>query len=60
MGDQDTFYLEGATIKLKESLEKLGSDAVVRIHPGKDHGSILSPDLISRLRAEMVERVLVK
>src|SRR4029079_6500527 len=31
MGSEDTFYLEGATILLKESLAKLGSDAVVEI-----------------------------
>src|SRR5262249_40412537 len=36
MGEQDTFYLEGATKLLKTSLEKLGSDAVVEIVPGKD------------------------
>ncbi|MCH8193726.1 MAG: FtsW/RodA/SpoVE family cell cycle protein [Planctomycetes bacterium] len=40
MGDADTFYLEGATILLKESHEKLKTDAVVEIHPGKNHGSL--------------------
>lgn len=37
MGDSDTFYLEGATIKLKETLERLESDAIVTIDPGVDH-----------------------
>ena len=32
-GDLDTFYLEGAVKLLKESLAKLGSDAVVEIIP---------------------------
>ena len=54
MGDLDTFYLEGATRLLGESLKKLNSDAVVEMHPGKDHGSIMTPQLLARLRAEMV------
>src|SRR5439155_7770138 len=29
VGDEDTFYLEGAVVLLKEALNKLGSDAVV-------------------------------
>jgi hypothetical protein len=55
MGDMDTFYLEGATKLLKESLAKLGSDAVVEIHPGKDHGTLLSGDLRQRIASEMAE-----
>jgi S-formylglutathione hydrolase FrmB len=55
MGDLDTFYLEGATIRLKESLARLGSDAVVEIHPGKDHGSIMTADLYKRIATEMAE-----
>jgi S-formylglutathione hydrolase FrmB len=58
MGDLDTFYLEGATRRLGESLKKLDSDAVVEMHPGHDHGSILNPQLMSRLRAEMVAKYL--
>lgn len=57
MGDQDTFYLEGATRLLKESLAKLGSDAIVELHPGKDHGNILSSDFRERMRREMAEQV---
>ena len=45
MGGDDTFYLEGATVLLKESLAKLGSDAVVEIFPGKDHGSVIDKAL---------------
>ncbi len=58
MGDQDTFYLEGATILLKQSLEELGSDAVVEIYPGLDHSTIMTPQLRNRLRTEMVDRFL--
>ena len=36
-GEIDNFYLEGATRLLKESLSKLGSDAVVEIVPGMGH-----------------------
>ena len=58
MGDLDTFYLEGATRLLGESLKKLDSDAVVEMHAGHDHGSILNAQFISRLRAEMVAKYL--
>jgi len=36
-GGEDTFYLEGAAAKLKDSLQTLGSDAVVEIVPGQPH-----------------------
>ncbi len=52
-GGRDTFYLEGAVKLLKESLAKLGSDAVVEIIPDQDHGSIMSPELAGRLDREM-------
>ena len=52
-GDQDTFYLEGATRLLKESLARLKSDAVVEIIPGRDHGTILDRDLAERIDREM-------
>lgn len=58
MGSNDTFYLEGATKLLKASLEKLGSDAVVEIHPGKDHGSLLSPTLVRQIENEMAGKFL--
>lgn len=54
MGAEDTFYLEGATVLLKESLAKLGSDAVVEIFPGKDHG-LIDDALRERMRKEMAE-----
>lgn len=55
MGDLDTFYLEGATILLKEALQELGSDAQIEIVPGADHGSVLTPQLRARQRREMSE-----
>ena len=60
MGDEDTFYLEGATILLKKSMAKLNTDAVVEIHPGKDHGSLMTRELRNRIRSEMVEAFLKK
>lgn len=53
MGDMDTFYLEGATKLLKESLAKLGSDAVVVIVPGRDHSTLVDSQLARRIDAEM-------
>ena len=58
MGDKDTFHLEGATILLKESLEKMPGDAVVEIHEGKNHGSLMTLDLRNRIRREMAEAFL--
>lgn len=58
MGEGDTFYLEGATRLLKESLTKLGSDAVVEMVPGKDHFNLLSPELLTRIRGEMTQSFL--
>lgn len=58
MGDGDTFYLEGATKLLKESLEKLNSDAVVEIVPGRDHFNLVGQKLHERIRREMAESFL--
>ncbi|MBL8848041.1 MAG: hypothetical protein JNG89_00065, partial [Planctomycetaceae bacterium] len=58
MGSEDTFYLDGATRLLKESLSRLGSDAVVEIHEGKDHSTLMSPDLVARIQREMAEEWL--
>jgi S-formylglutathione hydrolase FrmB len=55
MGGEDTFYLEGATVLLKESLAKLGSDAVVEIFPGKNHGSLMDKALRERMAKEMAD-----
>lgn len=58
MGENDTFYLEGATRNLKQTLEDLGSDAVVEMVPGRNHMDLLTPGLTARIRAEMVQAFL--
>jgi hypothetical protein len=55
MGGEDTYYLEGATRLLGESLKKLGSDAVVEIVPGRDHGSLMDIAMRQRIAREMAE-----
>jgi S-formylglutathione hydrolase FrmB len=53
IGGDDTFYLDGATRLLGESLKKLNSDAVVEISPGRDHGSLMDATLRQRIAREM-------
>jgi hypothetical protein len=53
MGGDDTFYLEGATKLVKSELDTLGSDAVVELFPGKDHGSLMDEAMIQRIGEEM-------
>ncbi len=52
-GGLDTFYLNGAVERLKERLARLGSDADIRIVPGKDHGSILAGGTWEKIAGEM-------
>jgi S-formylglutathione hydrolase FrmB len=56
MGDQDNFYLEGATVLLKQALARLGSDAVVELFPGRDHRSLMDTALRRRIAREMAEQ----
>lgn len=56
MGDEDTFFLEGATRILKNELETLGSDARVIIVPGKDHGTIMFTKPFRAMMKEMGEK----
>ncbi len=37
-GEKDNFFLEGAVVRLKESMAKLGSDAEIVVVPGMGHG----------------------
>jgi hypothetical protein len=55
MGSEDTFYLDGATRLLGESLARLGSDAVVEIHRDKNHFTLLDLELIKRIHGEMAD-----
>jgi S-formylglutathione hydrolase FrmB len=57
MGEEDTFYLDGATRLLKVSLASLKSDAVVELFPGRDHGNLLTPALRKRIGEEMAAAV---
>jgi pimeloyl-ACP methyl ester carboxylesterase len=52
-GEMDSFYLEGAVKLLKESLARLGSDAVVDVIPKRDHSTVLDVALAHRLDREM-------
>ncbi len=54
-GGADTFYLDGAVLRLKESLARLGSDAVIEIHPGRDH-SLRDKAILDRIAREMAAR----
>lgn len=62
MGEEDTFYLTGAAVLLKLSLAELNqkrdAQTVVEIHPGKDHSTLMTRDLVMRIRREMVEAFL--
>lgn len=57
-GELDTFYLDGATRLLKESLAALKSDAVIEIVPGKTHFDLLTTELRTRMRSEIVKSYL--
>jgi S-formylglutathione hydrolase FrmB len=58
MGTEDTFYLEGAARLLKASLEKVKSDAVVELVPGRNHFSLLDRKLTERIQKEMAASYL--
>ena len=60
MGEEDTFYLEGATKLLRDELQALGSDAKVELFPGKDHSNLLDSALRSRIAREMAQRLKAK
>jgi len=54
-GSADTFYLEGAVMRLKESLSRLGSDADIEVFPGRDH-NLRDTAIRDRIAREMAER----
>ncbi len=58
MGSEDTFLLDGATRLLKASLASLDSDAVIEIHPGKDHSNLMTRELRDRIRREITMHFL--
>lgn len=50
-GDQDTFHLEGAFFRLRDALQRLGSDAHVEVIPGAGHG--LPPTVYQKCAEQM-------
>jgi S-formylglutathione hydrolase FrmB len=56
MGTEDNFYLEGATLLLKQSQNQLKSDAVIELFPGRDHMDLLDAKLRQRIATEMAEQ----
>lgn len=56
MGTEDNFYLNGAVVLLKAALARRGSDAVVELFPGRDHGSLMDAKLRERIAKEMAEQ----
>lgn len=56
MGAQDTFYLEKATIRLKETLQRLQGDAEVKIYANRDHSNLLTPSLRAHIARGMAEK----
>jgi S-formylglutathione hydrolase FrmB len=55
VGGEDTFYLDGAVALLRDSLRRLGSDAVIEVVPGRDHSTLLDAALRQRIAHEMAE-----
>jgi len=53
VGTLDTFYLDGAVLRLADALKRLGSDAEITIVPGADHGTILTADYFHKVRRQM-------
>ena len=58
MGTEDTFYLEGATRNLKETLAELGSDAEVQLVPDRNHFNLFNGGLHDQIEQEMAEQYL--
>jgi len=57
-GEEDTFFLEGSTRLLQETLQKLRSDAVVTLVPGRDHMNLYQGGLRENLETEMARKWL--
>ena len=52
-GEKDTFYLEGAVRLLKQTLDELGSDAVIEILTGRNHMNVADRALGQRIHQEL-------
>ena len=58
MGTLDTFYLNGACAQIKATLHDLDSDAEIVMVEGKDHFTLMSPDIRQRIANEMAAQFL--
>lgn len=58
MGDEDNFYLEGATMLVKETLQELNSDAEVKILSGKDHMNLFADGLHEEINQSIAKQYL--
>ena len=54
-GSLDTYYLDGAVVRLAGSLKQLGSDAEITVVPGADHSTVLNADYYRQSRKQMSE-----
>ena len=54
VGDTDNFYLDGAVELLRDTLNTLGSDAVVEVLPGRNH-ALTDRDMLHRIDRELLE-----
>lgn len=52
VGNEDTFYLEGAVHLLHDQMAKLGSDAKIEFFPG-NHFTLITKELRNRMDSEM-------
>ena len=56
MGDLDTFYLDGAVVQIRKTLEKLKSDADIEMLKGKNHGNVRTPALMKKYHGQMSDQ----
>ena len=56
MGDLDTFYLDGAVVEIRKTLEKLKSDADIEMLKGKNHGNVRTPALMKKYHGQMSDQ----
>jgi hypothetical protein len=54
VGDADNFYLDGAVELLRDTLDTLGSDAVIEILPGRTH-NLADRETLQRVDREVLE-----
>lgn len=58
MGTLDSFYLDGATRLMQQSLQQLGSDAEIELLEGRDHMNLFDGGLDQKIEQEMAAKYL--